>query len=234
MTHAVSFAHESAVLWPALVLGLAGSLHCVGMCGPLALALPSFSKSRGRYMLGRALYNAGRIVTYSILGAIFGLFGETLALAGWQRGVSIAAGAFMLLAAFFAHRLTPTYSFAPLRNALRRLLGRRTNGALLAIGLLNGLLPCGLVYVALAGAAATNSSMRGAAFMAIFGLGTFPAMFAVSLAGRIFGPSARNKIQKLIPIALIVLGAILILRGLNLGIPYLSPHLSLESGCCSQ
>lgn len=233
MTHAMTVAHGAGVLWPALVLGLAGSLHCMGMCGPLALALPSPHVSRGRYVFGRALYNAGRIATYSALGAIFGLFGQTLALAGWQRGVSIAAGLFMLVFAFFSHRLTPSYSFAPLRNVLRRLLGRRTNGALLAIGLLNGLLPCGLVYVALAGAAATDSTAHGAIFMAVFGFGTFPAMFGISLAGRIVGPSVRIKLRRLVPLALFLVGIVLILRGLDLGIPFLSPHLSLEGECCA-
>ncbi len=222
------------MIWPALILGLAGSLHCVGMCGPLALALPSASRSRADYTLGRVLYNAGRILTYSCMGILFGWIGQTLAFAGWQRGVSIAAGVVMLLAAISARPLAPALSIGPLRAAIRNLLGKRTRAALFMLGLLNGLLPCGLVYVALAGAAATESAARGALFMAVFGFGTFPAMFAISLAGRAINAPARLKFQRLIPVALVLVGILLILRGLDFGIPFISPHLSLQPNCCSQ
>lgn len=216
----------------ALILGLAGSLHCLGMCGPLALALPGARASRGEYVTGRIIYNAGRIATYALLGAVFGLIGKTLALAGWQRGLSIGAGFAMLIAAFSLHRLAPAFNLGFLRQAWGKLLGQRTLLSLFGIGLLNGLLPCGLVYVALAGAAATGDALHGAAFMAIFGAGTFPAMLAVSLAGRALSVPLRLKFQRVVPYAVGVLAVLLILRGMDLGIPYLSPALAIPHSCC--
>ncbi|MCD6049706.1 MAG: hypothetical protein K0Q55_1109, partial [Verrucomicrobia bacterium] len=84
-------------LWTAFILGLVGSLHCAGMCGPLALALPVAGKTRRAFVLGRVLYNLGRILTYCVIGAIFGLAGQSLALAGFQKWVSLGAGVAILL-----------------------------------------------------------------------------------------------------------------------------------------
>ena len=108
---------------------------------------------------------------------------------------------------------------------------------LLLFGLLNGLLPCGLVYAALAGAAATGGPLGGALFMAAFGLGTIPAMLAVSLAGRLITAPWRARFQRAVPVAMAVLAVLFIVRGLSLGIPYLSPDLSPEAvaggrSCC--
>jgi hypothetical protein len=217
------------MIWAGFIIGLLGSLHCIGMCGPLALALPA---TRTDFVTGRIIYNAGRVVTYMLLGTIFGIVGQTFALAGFQRGLSIAAGLFMLAAAFGWHRLAaPPVSF--LRGAWSRLIALKTRTALFGIGLLNGLLPCGLVYVALAGAAATGSALRGLLFMAGFGLGTIPAMLAVSLSGKMIHAGLRLKFQRIVPAALFALSVLFILRGLSLGIPYLSPdlHAGAES-CC--
>ena len=227
-----------------LLMGLLGSLHCLGMCGPLALALPAAPGSRARFVAGRILYNLGRTATYALLGVAFGLFGRVFALAGWQRGLSIAAGVLMLLAAI-GYRTAAGAAVAGgfaralggLKRALSALLQRRTAGALLLIGLLNGLLPCGLVYAALAGAAATGGPLGGALFMAAFGLGTIPAMLAVSLAGRLITAPWRARFQRAVPVAMAVLAVLFIVRGLSLGIPYLSPDLSPEAvaggrSCC--
>lgn len=227
------------MIWPAFILGAAGSLHCVGMCGPLALALPG-NANRSRFITGRLLYNAGRVVTYAALGAIFGLIGETLVLAGLQRGLSIAAG--VILLGWLILRLRPGLFtsaqifiprlIAPLKTALAKQLRERSFTALFAVGLLNGLLPCGLVYLALAAAAATGTAANGALSMIVFGSGTIPAMLAVSLFGQTLHAGIRAKFQRAVPVFVAALAVLFILRGLSLGIPYISPDLAVAHSCC--
>ena len=232
------------MIWPTLILGLAGSLHCVGMCGPLALALP-VGMSRASFLAGRLLYNAGRLVTYAVFGAGFGLIGKTYVLAGLQRGLSIAVGVVLLGWLYartrpgqfvFAQRIIPQL-IAPLKMALAKQLRARALPSLFAVGLLNGLLPCGLVYLALAAAAATGTATDGALAMLVFGAGTVPAMLAVSLCGQPLHAGLRLRFQRAVPVLVAVLAVLFILRGLSLGIPYVSPDLSppaLASGqpCC--
>jgi sulfite exporter TauE/SafE len=227
-----------------LSMGLLGSFHCLGMCGPLMLALPPAGATRFHYLAGRVACQIGRVLTYAVLGIVFGIFGQSLILAGWQRGLSILAGVVILASLVlrgtkWAAQATGWIAagLARLRRSFGPLLQRRTVSSLFVLGLLNGLLPCGLVYVALAVAAATGSAAGGAEFMIAFGLGTVPAMLAVSLAGRILRPAWRIRLQKAVPAALLVLAVLFILRGLNLGIPYVSPDLSPASaetghGCC--
>ncbi len=231
-------------LWPALMLGLAGSLHCVGMCGPIALALP---RPPAHLLLGRLLYNLGRTLTYAAMGVVFGLLGKTLVMAGWQRGLSIAAGVLILvylLSTWLGRGRWTLESaalryIAPVQRALGRLLQRTSPGGLFTIGLLNGLLPCGLVYVALAGAAATGSALDGALFMAVFGLGTTPMMLAIALAGPSLYGRLRGRFQVVIPVALGIMAVLFILRGMELGIRYISPNLTAQveqnarPACCS-
>jgi sulfite exporter TauE/SafE len=224
-------------LWTAFFLGLAGSLHCAGMCGPLALALPAAGRNRTTFFLGRLAYNAGRIATYCGLGIIFGLIGQSLLLAGVQRWLSIGLGA-MLIAGLFASRklsaaLPVTRLVERLKGGMSALLRQRSLASLGVLGLLNGLLPCGLVYVACAGATATGSVLSGAEYMALFGFGTVPMMLAISLSGRLVPAAFRLRLLKAVPAAVGLLAALLILRGLALGIPYLSPDLSSgAAGCC--
>ena len=99
-------------LWTAVVVGLGGSLHCVGMCGPLALALAGGDRGGLRFIGGRLLYNSGRMVTYVLLGGLFGLLGGVLQLAGWQQGLSIAVGGIIMLGAVLGllHRRLPLAS----------------------------------------------------------------------------------------------------------------------------
>jgi uncharacterized protein len=223
-------------LWTAFLLGLVGSLHCAGMCGPLALALPQAGNTTPAYVLGRVTYNAGRIVTYCLLGIVFGLVGYTFLMAGLQRWVSIALGAALLLGLFASRRLALSGPVTAVVNLLKSrmsvLLRRRSLAGLAVLGLLNGLLPCGLVYVACAGAAATGSTLAGASYMTAFGVGTVPMMLAISLSGKLVPVSLRLKLVKTIPICVFLLGSLLILRGMSLGIPYLSPNLSAGGASC--
>jgi uncharacterized protein len=223
-------------LWMAFLLGLVGSLHCAGMCGPLALALPAAGNTAPAYVLGRVTYNAGRIVTYCLLGIVFGLVGYTFLVAGLQRWVSIALGVALLLGLFASRRLALSQPVTAVVNQLKSqmsvLLRRRSLAGLAVLGLLNGLLPCGLVYVACAGAAATGSTLAGASYMTAFGIGTVPMMLAISLSGKLVPVSLRLKLVKTIPVCVFLLASLLILRGMSLGIPYLSPNMSAGGASC--
>jgi sulfite exporter TauE/SafE len=215
----------------ALTLGLLGSFHCVGMCGPIALAIPLKTDSWLARIFGGVLYNLGRAITYAVMGAVFGLLGRGLVMSGFQQWVSIIMGAIMILSvitpSIYKNRFNAdkgVFSFVgKLKMSLGKLFAQRSYGSLLMIGLLNGLLPCGLVYFAIAGAIATGSSASGSLFMFIFGLGTLPMLLAISLLGNMITLELRKKITKLIPYAIVFIGVLFILRGLSLGIPYLSP-----------
>jgi sulfite exporter TauE/SafE len=217
-------------LWTAFLLGFVGSAHCAGMCGPLALALPHWGRGQASFLTGRLLYNFGRIVTYALLGGLFGLLGQGVALAGLQRWVSLTLGAAILIgllvAPQFANRIPVTRGVNWLKGALGAMLQRRAMPAMFGIGLLNGLLPCGLVYVACAAAAATGDVLSGMRYMIAFGLGTLPLLLAISLLGTKLQFALRFKVQRLIPVSLAIVGMLLLLRGMALGIPYVSPKLS--------
>jgi uncharacterized protein len=223
-------------LWIAFILGLAGSFHCLGMCGPLALALPVTGNRPAAYAAGRLSYNAGRVITYAAIGVVFGLAGKTLLFAGLQRWLSIGVGVLLLVGFFASRRLSLTKPItvlvAWLKHNIGWLLRRPGMGAMLALGVLNGFLPCGLVYVAAAGAATTADAAQGAAYMTVFGLGTVPMMFGVAMSGRLVPISWRAKLPRLIPFAVCLVATLLILRGMSLGIPYVSPALSGSGTCC--
>lgn len=222
--------------WTAFVLGLFGSLHCAGMCGPLALALPPTGGHPAGFVTGRLAYNGGRVFTYCLLGILFGAFGRTLALAGVQRWTSIALGVALLAGLAASRKLIREQPMTPLVNALKKgmagLLGQRSFGSLALLGTLNGLLPCGLVYVAAAGATATGSMASGLGYMAAFGAGTVPMMLTIGLSRRLVPVSLRLKLARAIPVCVFLLASLLILRGMALGIPYLSPDLS-HGACCN-
>lgn len=223
-------------LWPAFLLGLIGSLHCAGMCGPLALALPATGNTSLSFGLGRGAYNLGRVVTYCLLGAVFGVVGMTFALAGFQRWASIAAGAAILAGLLastrYAVNAPMSKALARLRSSLGKLLQRRTFGSIFLLGVLNGFLPCGLVYVACAAATATGGFVSGVTYMLAFGLGTAPMMLSIGLVGKMVRVGIRLRFQKMIPVCLGVLGVALILRGMSLGIPYVSPVLTSHGVHC--
>lgn len=226
------------LLWTALVLGLAGSLHCAGMCGPLALALPAPATGSRAYVLGRLAYNGGRVMTYAVLGLFFGWLGRTLFVAGFQQWVSVGLGALLLTGLLVSPRLMHWLPVSRLVSALKQAMAgalrRRGLSSLLLLGLLNGLLPCGLVYVACAGAAATGGTGSGALYMVVFGLGTVPVMFAISLSGTLLHAAMRRWVLKAMPASVGLVAVLLILRGLGLGIPYVSPDLTGKAGtsCC--
>jgi uncharacterized protein len=219
-----------------LMVGVVGSLHCAGMCGPLALALPVPPDARLRYVIGRVLYNLGRTGTYMLLGAIAGLAGQKLFMAGAQQIVSIVLGVLLLLFALapslmrripggatLVDRLT-----GPVRRAIGTLLQRSSLLALFLLGTVNGLLPCGLVYMAVAAAMTTGTMLQGVMFMGGFGLGTVPVMLTIALLGKQLRGGLRRRLSALLPVFSVVIAVLILLRGLNLGIPYVSPKVVVE------
>lgn len=236
------------------ILGLVSSLHCIGMCGPIAMMIPGIPnsglripnsdenrirnpQSGMRNLYSSLLYNFGRITTYAAYGLVFGLIGRSFAWFGWQQKISITLGVIIILALLIPKIISRQNLFSnytnnimlTLRSGLSKLLFKGTPASLFGIGLLNGLLPCGMVYLALAGAIATGDALNGSLFMVMFGLGTLPAMGAVSYFGAMIKPSIRASARKLFPAMMVLMATLLILRGLNLGIPYLSPTLNMSS-----
>ena len=227
-----------AILIAGLTLGFAGSLHCVGMCGPLSLALPTWHLSGAAKMFSLLLYQFGRIITYSLLGLVFGLAGRGIYLAGVQQWFSITLGMLVLLVAamYFVHSGGIHISvFSKLYAALSRLIGRivkRNPGMIsfLLLGIANGLLPCGMVYIAIAATLSFDKVYHSIGFMAMFGAGTLPAMMLVGYGGRLLSPHFRIVFKKSIPFFITATGLLLILRGLNLGILFISPALPAAVG----
>jgi len=239
-------------IWAGFLIGFLGSFHCVGMCGPIALSLPIGKTSNFQLILTRTLYNLGRVVTYAFFGAIFGLFGKGIAIAGFQRYASIILGITILLYFIVPSNFKGKLSFTKpyllvsnfVKNSFNKLTKSGSGQSLFLFGIINGFLPCGFVYVALAGAITTGDFVSGALFMALFGIGTTPIMLATSLVGKFLTQSLKSQINKLIPVFAIVLAIIFILRGLSLGIPFLSPPekklnvpvsvKAAEENCCSR
>lgn len=220
-----------AILLSALVLGLMGSFHCAGMCGPIAIALPLHGNTVPQKIFGGALYNIGRTITYGVMGAIFGMLGQGVEMIGFQQKISVIMGVLMIVSVLFPALFKNQYSMdkswfsfvGKLKKSIGQMFSIRSFSSLFIIGLLNGLLPCGLVYMAIAGAIGTGGVVLGSLYMILFGLGTIPMMLSISLAGNVMSLAIRNKINKFIPVLVIIVGIFFILRGLSLGIPYLSP-----------
>jgi hypothetical protein len=222
----------------AFALGLLGSLHCAAMCGPLMLALPSPSGGAGRFLAGRIFYQLGRIATYCLLGVVAGIIGKSIFLAGLQRWLSIALGVSILIGFLLSKKVAlsaPVVRLVmQLKSAMSAQMRQRSFRSLILLGMLNGLLPCGLVYVAMAGAVSRGSLLNGLAYMAMFGLGTLPTMLGISLSGKLFPLSFRLKLRSAIPVGVCLLAGLLILRGMALGIPFVSPALiaGVPASCC--
>lgn len=218
----------------ALSMGLLGSFHCIGMCGPIAVALPVKAESWFSKILGGSLYNMGRSVTYGLMGVIFGLVGKGFQLVGLQQITSIVIGILMILSVLFPllfknRQLLDRFTnriVQELKSAFARLFSIKSNFSLFTIGILNGFLPCGLVYMAIAGAIVTGDVLEGTLYMVLFGLGTLPIMLSLTLTSQVISVNFRNTIKKIIPIFIIIIGLLFILRGMNLGIKYVSPKLA--------
>ena len=219
------------MLLSAVIIGLMGSFHCVGMCGPIAFMLPVDRHNPTKKLLQVFLYHVGRLTSYGILGLIFGFLGKRLYVFGLQQKLSIIIGVLMITIILIPHKTfsqynlsKPIYSvLSTIKNRLGKELKKKTPDTFLTIGLLNGLLPCGLVYMALFGSMATANPWTGALYMALFGVGTIPLMTAAVYFSSLLKGGTKKTVQRLIPIIVVIIGLLFILRGLGLGIPYISP-----------
>nr|WP_297308337.1 sulfite exporter TauE/SafE family protein [uncultured Flavobacterium sp.] len=215
----------------ALLFGLLSSLHCVGMCGPIALMLPVNRTNSALRIIQTLLYHLGRICTYAFLGFVFGIFGKGLFIAGLQQRFSIVIGVLMLIYVLLPKKnldkirfLNPFFKIiSKIKSSLGKLLTNKSKTSFLLIGILNGFLPCAMIYVALFGALATQDPFQGSLYMMLFGIGTIPLMSLVVLISNKITVATRNKILKLVPIFVTILGFLFILRGLGLNIPFISP-----------
>ena len=232
-------------LLAAISLGFFGSFHCIGMCGPIALAIPIYSHGGFYKTVSILLYNSGRIVTYSLLGVFFGLVGQGFALVGLQQILSITSGILILSAILLPQQIIVKYSltnkafklFGIVKSMLAAQLAKKELSSLFILGAFNGLLPCGLVYLAIAASVASNSVLHATLFMAFFGLGTVPLMFSISYFSNLISIWFRNKIRKALPYVTAVMAMLLIARGLNLNIPYISPQRNSSTNslvCCHE
>ena len=223
----------------AFTLGLFGSLHCVGMCGPIALLIPLQRQHKGFRSLQLGAYFIGKTLAYALMGLLFGLVGEGIFIAEYQQEFSIFAGLLMILMGLFSllHLRVKGLGnpllkgFSLLKNALGKQLSKKTLTSSLSIGFLNGFLPCGLVYTALFGALAMGNWWGSMIYMTAFGVGTIPLMLLLILLGDFLPLALRRRLNQWLPLVVILVGILFILRGLGLGIPYLSPadtHLILR------
>jgi len=201
------------------------------MCGPIAFVLPLDRKSKSRRFWQILLYHTGRIFTYSLIGLLFGFLGRGLYLFGLQQKISILTGVLMIGAVILAALSVKTSSFtnplyrsiSKLKNKLGTALKKKSPDTFLTIGFLNGFLPCGLVYMAVFGAVAAGDFINGSLYMILFGLGTVPLMTTAVYFGNFLTLRLRQRIRKIIPVFVFVIGVLFILRGMGLGIPYVSP-----------
>lgn len=207
----------------ALSMGLISSFHCVGMCGPIALALPVHKGTRMQQVTGVLAYNAGRALTYAMFGMIIGTLGASLAWMGVLRYASIAVGLGMVAYVLWPGGLGPQLHLPVFwqktvnrtREKMGNYLKRTDRWSMLLLGMLNGAIPCGMVYMALMSSVATGSTWGGGLFMALFGLGTMPAMLALAIAKQHFDPALRTRIRKLTPVLVAIAGIWLVVRGVT-------------------
>lgn len=223
----------SIALLAGAVLGLTGAVHCLGMCGPLVIAMGK-SKSSSSALI---VYHAARTGSYLLLGTLVMFL---VPMAEWQRVLSVVSGLFLLFAAWQEQYVEPACCTTQKTPWHRRLLQWRiwsmknTSGAVNAsvLGGLNGLLPCGMVYAALASASAFGGWMPGLAFLLGFGVTTAIPLIILQWAGRHIPAQWATRWKRASIIIALLMGSWFILRGLGLGIPFLSPteqSLQLES-----
>lgn len=232
------------LLWTALIMGLAGSMHCLIMCGPIIMSLPQ-KRGFNKLLASRFVHNFGRLLSYLLIGLVFGSIGAALGLMPYQNLVSILSGSILVLAVLptiLKSRKSIFGGFflrwSQVSSKFMAYFKKQNKGvATLGFGIVNGLLPCGLVYVAAAASIHATSLTYSLTYMLFFWLGTLPMMMGIGLFSHIIKPAFRARFRKAVPYLALFMGVIFILRGFSLNIPYLSPTVSKTSkgeieNCC--
>ncbi|PZF71346.1 sulfite exporter TauE/SafE family protein [Taibaiella soli] len=223
------------------LMGLTGSLHCAGMCGPIMWVMPFQSLQGGKKLAGVLLYHLSRITVYVLLALVLYSF-RSFFHPQWQQYVSVALGGLLLLMGVFyflpnsALRVKLPWT-KWVQHKLGAIIGNPKLSTLAAAGFLNGLLPCGLVYMALSAALTAQTAANAAALIFVFGLGTMPMLLTLIFLRNRFTALRNLSLRKMVPVLMFVFGSLFVLRGMNLGIPYLSPkvvveHQQIKSCCC--
>ena len=215
----------------AILLGLLGGLHCIGMCGPIAFMLPVDHNNSLKKAGQISLYHLGRLLSYAIIGIIFGTIGKSATIFGLQQKLSIIIGISMIIIILLPKKKLYQYSggtflfksIGKLKSSIGKEFKKKSPDMFFTIGFLNGFLPCGVVYIAVLGAIATSNPLYGGIYMFLFGLGTTPLMTIIVYFKNLCKGQMRSKLLKIIPIFVIIIGILFVLRGLGLGIPYVSP-----------
>ena len=219
------------MLWSALILGLLGSFHCIGMCGPIAFLLPVDRTNNSKKNLQILSYHSGRLFAYGLIGLVFGFIGSSFNIFGIQQSLSIIIGAIMILIVLVPSKIFIKYNLSrpiykiisKVKTQLGQALKKKSADTFLTIGFLNGFLPCGLVYMAVFGAIASSNALDGSIYMVVFGLGTVPLMTSAIYFGSFITNNIKRRIRKIVPVFVVIIGFLFILRGMGLGIPYVSP-----------
>ncbi len=230
------------MLWTALILGLVSSFHCVGMCGPIAFLLPIDRNNIIKGTFQVISYHLGRIFAYTLIGIIIGLLGKGFNLLGIQQYISILIGVAMLLVLLLPYTAKKLkFNIAWYHRLLQKIKSRiglnlknKTLDTFLSLGFLNGFLPCGMVYIAAFTALTLGSVWQGSLYMMIFGIGTIPLMTAVIFLRKLLSPIIKRHIQKIAPFAIAIMACLLIVRGLGLGVAYLSPANKIDTVSAAQ
>jgi sulfite exporter TauE/SafE len=232
------------MLYSAFIFGLISSLHCIGMCGPIALMIPVDRTNQAKKVSQIITYHLGRLSAYALIGLIFGIVGKGFFLAGIQQRLSIFIGIAMIITIVTPKRVLANYNFSKpvyrliskIKSSLGKQFKNKSYKSLFLIGLFKGYLPCGMVYVALFGAMAMNHVFLGSLYMILFGLGTIPLMAVVVNFFKSTSFTFYAKFQKAIPVLMIFMGILFIVRGFGLNIPYFSPstmnlHIQSKVNC---
>lgn len=218
--------------WTALVIGFLGNFHCIGMCGPIALSLPLGNVSAEKKVAKILLYNIGRVLAYGFIGGIIGVFGLGLRYVGIVQLLSVISGVLLLLIGLlslpklrFRVFTAPKALVSWIQQKIGYYMKRKSWATLFFVGFFNGFLPCGLVYAGLIGSLVAGTWLGGVFYMMVFGVGTLPLMIALPYISGMVTPGIRAKMRKIVPYSIMFFGVLFILRGSNLGIPYLSPKI---------
>lgn len=205
------------MLFTALVMGFLGSLHCVGMCSPLAIAV---SNINGAAFRNRIVYNSGRILSYAVLGSLAAAIGTAFQVTGLQNILSITLGCLLIITGLAGVSniriplLTPALQkfTTYLKKAFGVFLQKKTNTAVITLGFLNGLLPCGLTYLALTYCITLPAITDGFIFMLTFGIATLPVMLGLTSILQVLVKRFRLNMQRITTVTIIALGVLLITR----------------------